>query len=84
MVPCSDKERSQNPLINICYFGIISLSVHPKMNLSKQYLMGKGRIRAGFRLVISLRRALVAAAILFPVLVMLFLTKSGGSIAIGP
>ncbi|NIT78246.1 MAG: hypothetical protein GWO44_15525 [Thermoplasmata archaeon] len=62
---------------------MIRVSVHPAMNRRQQYLTEVGRLRTGFLVRSLLRRAVLTAVILFPVLVVLFLTLSGGSVAVG-
>ena len=57
--------------------------VHPVMNRMHRFISeGRGEI-PGFTVRSLMRRAIVVAAILFPILVVMFLTLSGGTVAAG-
>ena len=61
---------------------MISVSVHPLMNRSNQYISEMITIRPGFPMRTFVRRALLIAAILFPVLAVMFLTFSDSALAV--
>jgi hypothetical protein len=63
---------------------MISLSVHSTMNRSTQFKRMERAQGMGFPMRSRYVSAIVVAAIIFPVLVVLFLTVSGGSIAVCP
>ena len=61
---------------------MISLSVHLGINRLKQYKSEKLPLRPGFPMRKFVRRVLVVAAILFPVLAFLFFTFSESAYAL--
>ena len=54
--------------------------VHSRMNRTKQFISEVEALGSGFRVSLSRRRVVVTAAIIFPVLVVLFLSVGGGAI----